>query len=68
MYIFGDSTVYGSEVPDEHTIPSQLQILFNKFYPEKYIVLNYGITSFSSDKQLKMLKTVNDLKQGDIVT
>jgi lysophospholipase L1-like esterase len=67
VYIFGDSTVYGSEVPDEHTIPSQLQIHFNKFYPEKYIVLNYGITSFSSDKQLKMLKTVNDLKQGDIV-
>ena len=67
VYIFGDSTVYGSEVPDEHTIPSQLQVLFNKLYPEKYIVLNYGIASFSSDKQLKMLKTVNDLKQGDIV-
>ena len=67
VYLFGDSTVYGSEVPDEYTIASQLQMLFSEFIPGKYIVMNYGITSFTTDKQLKMLKTVDGLKEGDIV-
>lgn len=67
VYFFGDSTVYCAEVPDQYTIASQLQLLFNKFYPEKYVIQNFGITSFTTAKQLKMLKTVGDLKQGDIV-
>lgn len=67
IYLFGDSTVYGAEVPDEHTIASQLQLLFNKAHPEKYVVENFGITSFTTDKQLKMLKAVNKLKPEDIV-
>ncbi|HNW82402.1 MAG TPA: SGNH/GDSL hydrolase family protein [bacterium] len=67
VFLFGGSTVYNSEVPDEYTVASQLQLLFNKFHPEKYIVQNFGITSFTTTQQLRMLKTVTEFRPGDIV-
>lgn len=67
VFVFGGSTIYSLETPDEYTVPSQLQLLFNKFYPEKYIVQNFGIISFTTTQQLKLLKTVSEIKPGDIV-
>lgn len=67
VFVFGGSTIYSLETPDEYTVPSQLQLLFNKFYPGRYIVRNMGIISFTTTQQLRLLKTVNDIKKGDIV-
>lgn len=67
VFIFGGSTVYSMEVPDEYTIASQLQLLFNKYYPEKYIVQNFGIMSFTTSQQLRLLKTLTEFRTGDIV-
>lgn len=66
IHIFGGSTLYSMEVPDEHTIASHLQLLFNKEHPNKYVVKNYGLPTISIVEQVERLKTVN-LKKGDIV-
>jgi len=66
VHIFGGSTMYCCEVPDEYTIASYLQTYFNKQYPKKYLVKNYGIPAIAILEQLKRLKTV-DVKPDDIV-
>ncbi len=67
VYLFGGSTIYNSEVPDSLTIASQLQLLFNKHYPSKYIVENYGTTSVTTVQQLERLKTLSSFRPDDIV-
>ena len=66
VYVFGGSTIYCSEVPDEYTVTSQLQLLFNKHYGSRYIVQNYGTTTVTTTQQLERLRTVS-LKPHDIV-
>ena len=66
VHVFGGSTVYGYEVPDEYTVASQLQLLFNKYYGSQYIVQNYGIISATTTQQLERLRTVS-LRHQDIV-
>jgi lysophospholipase L1-like esterase len=66
VYLFGGSTVYSSEVPDNLTIASQLQLLFNSKYKNKYIVQNYGTTTVTISQELERLKTIQ-LKPNDIV-
>jgi len=66
VHVFGGSTIYSAEVPDEHTIASYIQSYFNERYPQKYIVKNYGLPTISIQQQLQRLKTVN-VKKNDIV-
>lgn len=66
VYLFGGSSVYCSEVPDEYTLASQLQLLLNQHYPSRYIVQNYGSTMQSSAQQLERLRTLS-LKPDDVV-
>ena len=65
IYIFGGSTVYNGEVPDNLTIASQLASLgANKFL---YKVVNMGATSIHSSQQFARLKSEVSLKSGDLV-
>ena len=66
VYLFGGSTVYGSEVPDHLTIASQLQLLFKTHHGNRFIVRNYGTTTVTVTQQLERLKTLL-LQPGDIV-
>jgi len=65
IYIFGGSTVYNGEVPDNLTIASQLASLgANKFL---YKVVNMGATSIHSSQQFGRLKSEVGLENGDVV-
>ena len=66
IYLFGGSTMFCSEVPDEYTIASYFQDLANKEFPNRYIVENYGASSVISAQELERLKTIN-LREGDMV-
>ncbi len=66
IYIFGGSTVFNIEVPDEYTLASLLQKSINQQMPEKYRVMNYGVIGITTSQQLKRLKSL-DLQPGDIV-
>ena len=66
IYIFGGSTVFCSEVPDQYTVPSFIQRLVNKRFPASYKVENYGASTVVSAQELERLKTVK-LKRGDVV-
>ncbi len=66
VYLFGGSTVYCSEVPDEFTIASQLQKMLNE---GNYLinVFNYGVTSVHSGQELERLRRDLKIKYGDMV-
>ncbi|MBI2414880.1 hypothetical protein HYV31_03565 [candidate division WWE3 bacterium] len=66
IYVFGASTVFCAEVPDDYTINSYLQQKINEKYPNKYKVENFGASSVVSAQELERLKTI-DIKEGDIV-
>ena len=66
IYVFGGSTIYNSEVPDDLTIPSFLQRLFSSNYGDRFKVENLGTTTVTTAQQLERLKTIN-LKPNDIV-
>ncbi|MBI4964273.1 MAG: hypothetical protein HY913_13430 [Desulfomonile tiedjei] len=62
--IFGGSTTYCSEVPDDLTWPSQLQNLINKAVPDaQFEVINYGVTSVNSYQELERQRL--ELSRGD---
>jgi hypothetical protein len=66
IYLFGGSTVYNSEVPDDYTIASYLQrrLVRNGF--GSYRVTNLGVTSVSTNQQFERLKNTN-ISKDDIV-
>lgn len=66
IYVFGGSTIYGSEVPDEYTLPSYLQKYMNSYFPQTYRVLNLGTTSVTSTQELERLRKT-DIQKGDVV-
>jgi len=66
VYVFGGSTVYSGEVPDAFTLPSQLQLIFNQHYGDRYRVENYGMTTVTSSQELERLRTTEP-SAGDIV-
>jgi hypothetical protein len=66
IYLFGGSTIYNSEVPDEHTVASYLQSLVNE-NGFKYKVENYGTTSVHVNQQLERLKRDVKIKKNDVV-
>jgi hypothetical protein len=53
-------------VPDELTIPSQLQRLFNASYGSHYRVVNLGQTGLGIPQNLRLLKQL-PIRRGDIV-
>lgn len=65
VHIYGSSTMYSQEVPDEYTIPSIVQRKVNEI-TTKYKVVNYGAVSMNSEQQLYFLYETK-LKEGDIV-
>lgn len=66
VYLFGGSTIYNSEVPDKYTIASYLQRLFNLNFPNKFRVINCGVTSINTLQQLEKLKSIQ-IDSGDII-
>ena len=66
IYLFGGSTIYDSEVPDEHTIASYLQRKLVAAGYAGYRVVNFGVTSVSTQQQLERLAQT-ELVAGDTV-
>jgi len=66
IYLFGGSTVFCNEVPDQYTVASFVQRLVNESSPAHYKVENYGATTVVSGQELERLKTVT-LRPGDVV-
>ena len=65
IHLFGGSTVYNGEVPDNLTIASQLAFLgANNF---SYEVVNMGATSIHSAQQFGRLKAEIKLNDGDVI-
>ena len=58
VHVFGGSTVFGGEVPDAWTIPSQLQAALNEHEVDEFRVVNYGVPGFTVSDQVSLLKTV----------
>jgi lysophospholipase L1-like esterase len=66
IYLFGGSTLYNSEVPDEHTVASYLQRKLLAAGFARHRVLNLGVTSVSTSQQVERL-AVTAVAAGDIV-
>lgn len=66
VYVVGGSTTFAAEVPDQHTIPSQLQVLLNQKFGDVYRVENLGAVTATVAQQIELLKTIR-LKEGDVV-
>ena len=66
IHIFGGSTIFSGEVPDENTIPSFLQKKINDSNIS-YKVNNYGVSSVTAKHQFERLKNMVEIKKGDIV-
>lgn len=66
IHVYGGSTIYNSEVPDEHTVASHLQRKLVSAGHTHYGVVNYGVTSVSTTQQLERL-AVSEIAPGDIV-
>lgn len=65
VHIYGASTIFSQEVPDEFTIPSILQRKVKEI-TDRYMVVNHGVPAVDSGDQLYYLHETK-LKQGDIV-
>lgn len=65
VHIYGASTIFSREVPDEYTIPSIVQRKVNEI-TNRYRVVNYGVPSADSGQQLYFLHETK-LKEGDVV-
>lgn len=59
VFLFGGSTMWGTGVPDQYTIASQLQALLGPSYD----VYNYGETAFVSVQELNLL--LEQLSKGE---
>lgn len=66
VWVFGGSTVYGAEVPDEFTIPSFLQRMLNSDFPNRYKVFNLGANSVGVSQQTERLRS-EEIRNGDVV-
>ena len=66
VLIFGGSTTFCAEVPDRLTHASVLQRLLND-RNSGLTVKNYGKSAATSTDRVKILKTIDDLNEEDIV-
>ncbi len=63
LLVFGGSTLFGGEGPDEHTIPSYLaKGLARARSPVRHLVRNHGVSGFASDNEVHLL--VRLLRRG----
>lgn len=65
ILLFGGSTIFCLEVPDNYTVASYLQRLCNK-HGRNYLVENYGVISMMSSQSTERLLRV-PIRSGDIV-
>lgn len=66
IYMFGGSTLYSTNTPNEWTIPSQLQKVINQSGLAKYRVVNVGLSGYDVAQQNLRLQQL-DLQDGDII-
>ena len=66
IWLFGGSTMFCAEVPDEETIASHLQRLMNAS-GAKYRIENMAMSAAATRHQLWRLMNATDLNPGDIV-
>jgi hypothetical protein len=66
VLVFGGSTVFDQEVPDQYTLPSCLQRLLNQQSGPRYRVENYGTPSMIAHQQTERLLR-SPLQPGDMV-
>jgi hypothetical protein len=66
IYIFGGSTVFCIETPDDYTLPSILQQTINAQYADLYKVNSRGIPAAFSQEELAALVDIA-IEPGDIV-
>jgi hypothetical protein len=66
LHLFGASSVFCAEVPDQYTIASALQRRLNASSPEEWEVRNYGVPSVNSRQELLRLKSIA-VATGDVV-
>ena len=66
VLIFGGSTTFCGEVPDQLTYPSVLQRILND-RDSGLLVENYGKSAATATDRVQVLKTVDDLNENDIV-
>ena len=66
IYLFGGSTLYNSEVPDDHTVASYLQRELVEAGFGGYRVVNFGVTSVSTNQQVERLGAAT-IAAGDSV-
>ena len=65
IYLFGGSTMFCIEVPDQLTISSFLQRLINSFSDSSQ-VYNYGVNGGTAVDRYRMLTDMVELKSGDV--
>lgn len=66
LWLFGGSTIFDVEVPDEDTVASELQRLINGVAPGTWRVVNAGAITVTSAQELERLKTLA-ISAGDLV-
>lgn len=66
LWLLGGSTLYDSEVPDDHTVASYLQRRLLAAGLHRYRVVNLGVTSVSTNQQIERLR-LTPLARGDTV-
>jgi lysophospholipase L1-like esterase len=66
IYLFGGSTLYNSEVPDDHTVASYLQRALVDAGFGRHRVVNFGVSSVSTNQQIERLEAAT-IAAGDSV-
>ena len=66
VLIFGGSTTFCAEVPDDMTFSSILQRLLNDRHAKRRVE-NFGKSASTSTNRVTVLEKVDDLSKGDIV-
>ena len=62
VFVFGGSTMFGSALPDEQTVPSRLQAVLTADSPRRVCVYNFGTSFFYSTQERLLLERL--LSQG----
>lgn len=63
VFVFGGSTIWGTGVRDEFTIPSLLSKNLNRF-KDSYFVINYGEAAYVSTQEVIFL--IAQLREGNV--
>lgn len=65
VFVFGGSTTFGYGVPDNHTIPSYLQVALEELHPDRsFRIRNLGQGYYYSSQELALLEQL--IRDGDV--